>query len=232
MTRRAVARLVTCAALLLAGKGVAEDSLAPPPQQSLEVRRDPDFEPIRSAETILASQPADLVARLMKENVLVLQEVRDKGALRGSIVSAYVVFGKPIDRVYLLLAQSARQVEFRPELTSIETIEMGPHGPIDEQRLKILFRRYVFRLEYRLFPERHRIEWILDDRFDNDLARVSGFWELYEMADGGTLGRSGTSIDVGSAVPTFMQDWITRKNIPRAMERVRRWVDSEGTYRP
>jgi hypothetical protein len=168
----------------------------------------------------------------MNEKMIIFQEIREEGPLRGGIVNAYVLFGQPIDRVYALLTQSARQVEFRPELMSIETIEMGPHGPIDEQRLRILFRTYVFRLEYRLFPEQRRIEWSLDQRFDNDLGRVSGYWELFAMADGRTLGRSGTSVDVGPAVPAFLQDWITRKKLPNAMKGVQRWVDSEGGSQP
>jgi hypothetical protein len=90
----------------------------------------------------------------------------------------------------------------------------------------------VYRLEYRLSPEKRRIEWLLDHRFDNAFAEVVGSWELFEMDSGQTLGRSGTSIDVGPAIPAFLQDWVTRKNIPKAMKRVRRWVNSDGTYRP
>jgi hypothetical protein len=225
-----VISLFASATLSLATTGAAED--APPPPASIMNGENPGLAPISSAETILASQPADLVARLMKKKVIVLQEIREEGSLRGGLVSSYVLFEKPIERVYLLLSQSARQVEFRPELTSIETVELGPDGPIDEQRLKILFQRYVYRLEYRLSPKRRRIEWVLDKRFDNDFKDVLGYWELFEMEDGGTLGRSGTSIDVGPAIPAFLQDWVTRKNIPKAMKRVQRWVDSDGTYRP
>jgi len=218
-----ILRLLLCGAVFVAavGRVAAVDSA--------ENRR--DAVPILSAETILASQPADLVERLTEKNVLVMQEVREEGPMRGAIVSTYVLFEKPIDDVYALLAQSERQVEFRPELKSVVTVEQGPRGPVDEQRLRILFQRYVYRLIYELFPERRRIEWLLDERFDNDLAKVSGFWQLYEMKDGGTLGRSGTSVDVGPAVPAFLQDWITRKNLPRTMERVRLWVNSDGEDR-
>jgi len=184
------------------------------------------------AHDILAAQPEDLVSRLLQEKVIVLQEVRREGPLSGAVISSYVVFDRPVERVYRLLAQSARQTEFRPELTSIETVEHGRYGPIDLQRLKILFQRYQYRLEYRLFPGVRRIEWQLDERFENDLAKVSGMWELFSMDDEHTLGRSGTSIDVGPAVPGFLQDWITRKNLPGTMERVRLWVNSNGKYRP
>jgi hypothetical protein len=185
-----------------------------------------------TAESILAAQPRDLVDRLMSEGVLVLQEVEEKGPLRGGIISSYVIFEQPVERVYRLLAQSERQTEFRPEMTSIETIEMGPRGPVDEQRIKILFQTYVFRIAYQLAPERRRIDWTLDERFDNDLAHVSGYWALFAMSDGRTLGRSGTRVDVGPAVPAVLQDWITRKNVPTTMKHVRRWVNSNGSYRP
>ncbi len=191
-----------------------------------------ELEASQSAEEILAAQPRDLVDRLMTAKILVLEEVQAKGPLRGGIISSYVLFDQPIDRVYRLLAQSARQTEFRPELTRIETVETGPLGQVDEQRLKILFRNYVYRIAYQRFPEQRRIEWNLDERFDNDLTRLSGFWSLYAMTDGRTLGRSGTSVDVGPAVPVILQDWITRKNVPESMRRVQLWVNSRGTYRP
>ena len=166
-------RLLFCTVMFVAAVGLAAGVAAVGSGE-----KGPDLGPILSAETILASQPADLVARLMEKSVLVMQEVRVEGAMRGGIVSTYVLFEKPIDEVYELLAQPQRQVEFRPELKSVKMIEQGPRGPVDEQRLRILFRRYVYRLVYALFPERHRIEWLLDERFDNDLAKVSGFWQL------------------------------------------------------
>lgn len=208
-------------ATLVAGSSAVADT-APPGKAAAP----------QSAEDILAAQPSDLVERLKVENVLVLEEVQAKGPLRGGIISAYVLFDQPIERVYRLLAQSTRQAEFRPELTRIEIVETAPQRQVDEQQLKILFQRYVYRIAYRLFPEERRIEWNLDERFENDLDRLTGFWSLHAMADGRTLGRSGTSVDVGPAVPAVLQDWITRKNVPETMRRVRMWVNSGGTYRP
>ena len=95
----------------------------------------------QTAETILATQPARIRDRLMEKNVIVMQEMGDEGPLSGGFIMAYVIFGQPLDRAYRLLSQSARQIEFRPELTSIETIEVSESGGIDVQRLKILFQR-------------------------------------------------------------------------------------------
>jgi len=185
-----------------------------------------------SAATILAAQPRAVVDRLMEDHIVVMQEVRTEGPLSGGLLLAYVLFASDPESVYGLLSQSGRHPEYRPELTSVETIETGPGGPIDEHRMRILFQRYVYRIEYRLDPDHRRIEWHLDERFDNDLEQMSGFWELYPIGEGSTLGRTGTMVNVGPHVPGFLQDWITRRNLPRTIDRVRRWVDSGGTYRP
>ena len=186
----------------------------------------------KTATDILAAQPAGIRERVLQEHLVVMSEVREEGSLSGGIIMAFVVFQHPPSRVYRFLSQTARQIEFRPELTSIETLEWVGDGPLDEQRLKILFQRYVYRLQYHLDPEKRIIRWELDPSFDNDLDQIDGYWELYDMDDGRTLGRFGTSIDIGPTVPGFLQDWVTRKNLPATMKRCRLWVDSGGTYRP
>ena len=56
-----------------------------------------------------------MVDRLREKNIVVMQEVREGGALSGGIINSYVIFEPPVEAVYRLLSQSARQVEFRPE---------------------------------------------------------------------------------------------------------------------
>lgn len=185
-----------------------------------------------TAEELLASQPAELVDRLRREKVVMMQEVRKAGALSGGLMLALVIFEQPIDATYQYLSQTARQIEYRPEVTSIETVAWKEEGPVDVCRLRVLFRRYEYSLRYRLEPDARRIRWELDPDYDNDLRQVRGSWELYELDDHRTLARFGTSVDVGPAVPGFLQDWITRKNVPDSMDRARRWVDSGGRYRP
>jgi len=188
--------------------------------------------PANSASEILSAQPEELIRRLNEKKVVILQEVRERGALSGGLILGYVIFSKPVDLVYRLLAETSRQREYRPEVTSIETVRRDEFGPVDEHHLKILFRRFSYRLVYRLEPEMHRISWRLAEDYENDLRAVEGFWELFPIDEEHTLGRFGTQVDVGPAVPGFLQDWITRKNVPRAMEQVRKWIDSDGSYRP
>ena len=87
-------------------------------------------------------------------------------------------------------------------------------------------------VRYRMDPARTAMRWGLEPGRANDLQRADGFWELYPLEGGRTLGRFGATVDVGSAVPRFFQGWVTRKNLPRTIDRARRWVDSGGSWRP
>jgi hypothetical protein len=192
----------------------------------------PEPVPGATAEDILSAQPRELVEALRAKKVVMLQKVRERKGRDEGLIVGFVIFAADRESVYGLLSQTSRQIEFRPEITSIETLSRDADGPVDRHTIRILFNRFVYHLRWHLDPAHRTLRWTLDDRRENDLERLRGSWELFEMKDGGTLGRFTTSVNVGRAVPGFLQDYITRRNLPETMERNRRWVDSGGTYRP
>lgn len=150
-----------------------------------------------------------------------------------SFIVALVLFEQPRARVTALLREAARQTEYRPELVAVRTIAESPGGRVDEQRIRILFHELAHRLRYREDPS-GRLTWDLDEAFDNDLARMRGYWEFYdfEQDPNRTLGRFGSDVDVGRVVPRFVQRGMGRKPVIRYVENLQRWIDSEGTWRP
>ncbi|HEX2484953.1 MAG TPA: hypothetical protein VHQ66_06615 [Myxococcota bacterium] len=139
-----------------------------------------------------------------------------------------MIFAAPMSRTFQLLAQTPRQREYRPELTGLETIEVTADGNVEEHRMRILFLDIRYRLRHRLDRERRRLWWELAPGFEHDLARVEGSWELHPLRPDRTLGVLNTQVEVGPAMPAFLQDYATRKNLPATLERCRRWVDGDG----
>lgn len=185
-----------------------------------------------SAGKVLADAPPELASRLEAERVVVLEDVSTGGP--DSFIVAYVLFRQGRGRVATLLRDTERQMEYRPELREVRTVAMLPNGRIDEQKLKIAFRTLTYRLRYREDPETGRLTWGLDPDFDNDLALLEGFWELYAF-DGQpdrTLGRFGSRTDVGRSVPKFIQKGMSRKTVLRYIRNCREWTDSNGEWRP
>jgi hypothetical protein len=177
------------------------------------------------AAAILATVPAEEQEQLRKEKVLLL------AGGDTTHVTGLVIFDEPVDRVMALLSQTGRGGEFRPELENDETVEAYPDGTVQEEELGILFTHITYFLRYRVDPSARRITWDLDPTRHNDIRQVSGSWELYDMGDGRTLARFGVEVDVG-ALPAFLQEYATRKKVPTTLENARRWIDSDGRWRP
>ena len=175
---------------------------------------------------MLATLPSEELAVLHAKKLVVLA-----GGGDSSHVTGLVLFGKPVDRVMQLLAETGRAGEFRPELESDRTVETYPDGTLQEEAIRILFTRISYFLRYRVDYAAHRITWELDAGHPSRLRRVEGYWELYAMGDDETLGRFAVHVDVGP-VPASLEDYATRKSVPKTMDNARRWIDSDGRWRP
>jgi hypothetical protein len=181
-----------------------------------------------SAQALLDAQPKGRLEDLLEEGLVLLPA---DGLPKGQ-VEALVLFGQPPDRVWALLLERERQKEYRPELTSVAIVDRSEGALVEEQQLKIAFLSVAYRLRNRFDPRTHTILWELDPSFESTLEHVSGYWELYPFETQRTLGRFGTKVSVNPAVPGFLQNGITRKNVPQTLENTRLWVDSGGTWRP
>jgi hypothetical protein len=184
-----------------------------------------------SAEDVLAGEPPALVEQLLGEGTVLLD---DAGEGTESFVVAYVVFERSLEDVLDLLRQAERQTEYRPELRAVRTVADLPDGRVDEHRLRILFKNLTYRLRYREEDGGAHLSWSLDEGYENDIRRLDGFWDLYtfDRSAARTLGRFGSNVDVGAGVPRFIQEGMSRKTVVRYIENCRRWVDSDGRWRP
>ena len=145
------------------------------------------------------------------------------------VARGFVIFEQPVSRAFQLLAQTSRQKEYRPELDAIETVECArrrQRGRAPPARSCSSTSATVFAIAST--PRGGASAGSSRPGFENDLERVDGSWELYALEDGRTLGVFGTVVEVGAGMPAFLQDYVTRKNLPRTLERCRRWVDGDG----
>jgi hypothetical protein len=183
--------------------------------------------PAAPAGLLLAAEPPELLDQLHEAKV-VLAEPRSDPSTGASTFVGYVVFDRPVDRVFALLQETSRQVEFRPDLDRVESVERRSDGSVDEHHVRVLFTDLVYRLEYRFDAQERHLSWRLDPGFENALRRVEGRWELEPWGAGRTLARFETSIEVGAAVPRFLEDRLVGNSIPTTLESCRLWVNADG----
>ncbi len=180
----------------------------------------------RPATQLLVEQPPARVGQLFVDKVMMLPD-DPEGTVR-----ALVLFDRPRDRVMRLLTQTGRQREFRTDLRELETVQFFEDGSLDEHLIRIMLVSMAYRLRYHFDFPRCRITWRLDPSYENPVERIEGYWVLHALGRGQTVGRFGTRVDVGASVPRYLQDYATRQKVPELVERVRRWVNSDGRWRP
>jgi hypothetical protein len=180
----------------------------------------------------LPGMPPEVVQHLLQEKVILLSEADPRPPGEPAQVQALILFAKPERRVFQLLLQTARQTEYRPDLKRAEAVERFPDGEVDVQEMRIMLMRISYWLRYHWDPATGRISWELDPRFPNDLRVEDGSWQLEAVDADHTIGRLATRVDVGPELPSFLQELATRKNLPQTLEQCRRWIDSDGRYRP
>jgi len=177
---------------------------------------------------LYSKHPEDVVDELLEEGSVVLPQGDDD--FEG--FRALLIFKQPPARVMQLLSQSARQAEYRPELREVQTIGRNVAGTTEQHRLRIAFVDVVYRVHTRTDFAQSRIAWALDPHYDNAVERIEGSWKVDELSDGRSLGHFSTIVDVGAALPDFLENAIAAKLLPSTIENIRRWVDSDGRYRP
>ncbi len=203
------ALLLACSAPDLAVAGAA--LLAPPP-----------------ADPFLRAMSPELLPRLERELFVMLPS----DAAAPGLAQGLVVFSQPYAQVWRLLTQTDRQREYRTELAELTNLERSGSVVVERHRIRVLFVGLAYHLRYVFDASAWHIEWSLAPNYENDIQQISGVWDLFDLGGDRTLGRLGTSVGIGSAMPRSMQDSITRNKVPETLDHVRRWVDSGGKWRP
>lgn len=169
------------------------------------------------------------VERVKKGEIVILDQP-EKVEGRAMITAAFI-FDQDIDTVWSLMTQGWRQEEYLPRLMRSKLFKKWDGGDQIEFHVEIV----GIGIDYRVLGTRDKSHyyshWKLDPEFDNDMKEVSGYWRFYWIDDRHTLARYGTWVQTGFGIPDFVQEYLTKKDLPSALAAQKKWVDSGGTYR-
>ncbi len=171
------------------------------------------------------------IASLEAGKIVVLKQDSGEGKNKKSLIMASLLFDQPINKVWDMLKQTDRQKEYLPHLREAKIIQGDNNGNITEFMLKIMFFNIRYRVDHKFNNAAYRLSWHLDPNYKNDLKELYGYYHLYKVDDTHTLARYGSKVDIGLLVPGFIEDALTRKDLPTALGNVKKWVDSGGTFR-
>jgi ribosome-associated toxin RatA of RatAB toxin-antitoxin module len=93
------------------------------------------------------------------------------------------------------------------------------------EHLRVLLISVRFVVISTLDPEHGAVTWVVDHDAPHDIAETTGSWAVVPLDSGqATLVRYRTWIDSGRSVPRFVEDFLTKRSLPKIVEGVRNEV--------
>src|SRR5207245_7935597 len=89
--------------------------------------------------------------------------------------------------------------------------------------------RYTLDLIFK--PAQRTVSWVLDKSRSHDIADTFGAWEFLPYSQGKTVRRYTTTVDSGTVVPRFLEDFLIKNDLPEVLLSMRRRTESDGTWK-
>ncbi len=147
-----------------------------------------------------------------------------------TLIEAALVFNKPPEEVWRLLSKTEDQVKYLDEVKKVTVIFKSSTGDNLEFTIKLLTKIFVYRQVHQFDEKNLHFRWRLDHDFKSDIKELNGFWRFYPFGSGKTLARYGSRVLLRFSVPDFIQTALTKNNLPRALQSVKKFVNSGGTW--
>lgn len=160
-----------------------------------------------------------------------------KGGAPAAAIKGYIralaLFRQPKERTLSLMLEPGKLAWFLEDLHGSRTVARVPDvGELTKFTVKFLWIDVSFWVQHWFYPEISRYEWYMDTvNFKNDIRDNRGYWQLYALDGGRTVGEYGIVVHTGIPIPRSWFERIQRRRIPGAMEQFQRYIDSGGVYR-
>jgi hypothetical protein len=156
--------------------------------------------------------------------------VSESSGNKSKLIEAAFLLDKPPEEVWKLLYRTEDHYFYLRETESSKALYKSKSRDLIEYRVKVLMLGTTFWLIHQYDWETLYMHWDLAPEFENGLKEFRGFWRLYPYEGGRTLARYGNRVSP-SGIPDFIVDLFRKSGIARALESVRLYVESGGSYR-
>lgn len=182
------------------------------------------------AAHVLAKLKPEERAKLEKTGTLVSANLSSGGDIKG-LINAYIIAKVPKQKVWELLRQPSKQHLYLPRLEKAKTVSKTENQELGWFQVKVSFVTIENQVDHRWWPEVSRMAWGLHPEYDNDLKQQDGYYNLYAIDENTTLMELGTALETSALVPGFVQEYLTKKDLPDVMVAVKKYMESGGAYR-
>jgi len=169
------------------------------------------------------------VSKVKAGEIVILKEMGNEGADKTAFIRAVLFFRQPVEKTWALITKSERQIEYLDHIDETKSIVSDSTGNITEFHLSFGFIKVKYRVKHK-YGLNHNMTWDLDPAFKNDVKELKGYWQFFRLDDNNCLARYGTRVKASPLIPTFVEEYMTKRDLPKALGNVKKWIESEGKF--
>jgi ribosome-associated toxin RatA of RatAB toxin-antitoxin module len=146
------------------------------------------------------------------------------GDLAGGASAAAVVKRRPAE-VWAVLTDFEHWPKFMPLVRESKVESRTGNALRVEQHYRVMFVPMQHTTVYQLDASEGRIDWRLDPETRHDIESSVGHWQLVPLEHGEqTLVRYEAKVQVGRAVPGWVERWLRERSLQQTLSGVRKEV--------
>ena len=173
--------------------------------------------------------------KIMKGETVVTEE-RYKNAKGDTLARAKVVvlINAPWEKILKTLVNFPAMKEFMPRVKSCKKISGDDKQMIVHWSLSIAWTSIEYRLLTNVDKEKKMLSWKMDTTYkDHDIRDTTGFWKFHSVEGdtSKTIAEYSLTLDTGMMVPGFVQNYLTKKDLPNVANSVKKRVESNGKWK-
>jgi len=175
----------------------------------------------------------DEQARLFKGEIIYksFKQSDPQGKISGGGQSMALV-NAPIDKCWEIFTRFDKQQEYFPRKTASVVIEQKPGFALVYKKFRFYLVDIEYYNQYLIDQPNHRIDFSIDLNRPHDIKDSAGFFLFEKISPDQTLFTYGvTRVDTGLAMPSFVQDYMQKRDLPAVAGNVRKRIESGGTWK-
>jgi len=175
----------------------------------------------------IRSSYSDAEWQALTEGKVVTTTVGDAHAGGGtqSTNEASTIIPYPPAEVWSVVTDFESRPRFVPGNKEAQIVRRVGNRVWIAEHLRILLINVRFVVISTLEPEQGVVTWVIDRNAPHDIADTTGSWTVVPLEGGQTtLVRYRTWIDTGRSVPRFVEDFLTKRSLPKIVEGIRNEV--------
>lgn len=184
------------------------------------------FAPIPDLSRFLT--PSNL-ARLEKGEVLRENEtIKDAGGAERGRGVAIVLIHADIDKIIATIDDFETYPQWMPEVTKTQVLLREGNRRDVSFELSVMWNTVKYTCIHRIDSSKGIFEWRMDEKRERkNVSDSTGAWVMKSLGPGKTAVAYTVLVDVGFAVPNFIQDYLAGRSLPEVAKALRDRVEGK-----